>query len=85
VLHSPRPRPTSLAVLGGWMLGLTALTALFVAGSGVFAGLHKSPPAWASWLRVVMGSALILFGIYRWLTRHGHGEAPRWMRAFDTI
>lgn len=85
VLHSPRPRPTSLAFLGGWMLGLTALTAIFVAGSGLFAGLHKSPPSWASWLRMVLGAALILFGTYRWLTRHGHGEAPRWMRAFDTI
>lgn len=85
VLHAPRPRQASLAFLGGWMLGLAALTALFVVGSGLFAGLHKAPPTWASWLRVVLGSALILFGIYRWLTRHGHSEAPRWMRAFDTI
>lgn len=85
VLHAPRPRPTSLAFLGGWMLGLTALTALFVAGSGLFAGLHQSPPAWASWLRMVLGLALILFGVYQWLTRHGHSEPPRWMRTFDTI
>ncbi len=85
VLHAPRPRPTSLAFLGGWMLGLAALTGIFVAGSGLFAGLHTAPPTWASWLRVALGSALILFGIYRWVTRHGHAEAPRWMRAFGTI
>ncbi|MCU1679158.1 MAG: hypothetical protein JWM93_3916, partial [Frankiales bacterium] len=27
VLHSPRPRPTGLAFLVGWLLGLVALTA----------------------------------------------------------
>ena len=85
VLQAPRPRPSSLAFLGGWVLGLAALTALCVAASGLLGGLHKSPPAWASWLRVVLGSALILFGIYRWLTRHGHTESPGWMRSFATI
>lgn len=85
VLHSPRPRPTGLAFLGGWVLGLCALTATFVAASGLLGGLHKSPPAWASWLRIVLGSALILFGIYRWLTRNRESDTPRWMKAFDTI
>ena len=77
--------PAGLAFLGGWLFGLAALTALFVAGSGVLGGMHKSPPTWASWLRVVLGSALIVFGIYRWVTRHGHTESPKWMRSFATI
>jgi hypothetical protein len=85
VLHAPRPRPTGLAFLGGWVFGLAAQTALFVAGSGALGGMHKSPPTWASWLRVVLGSALILFGIYRWVTRHRHTESPKWMRSFETI
>jgi hypothetical protein len=85
VLEAPRPRPSSLAFLGGWLFGLGALTALFVAGSGVFGGMHKSPPAWESWLRVVLGSALILFGVYRWLSRQSHTESPKWMRSFATI
>jgi hypothetical protein len=85
VLQAPRPRPTSLAFLAGWVVGLGVLTALFIAGSGALGGMHKSPPSWASWLRVVLGSALIVFGIYRWLTRHGHGESPAWMRSFATI
>jgi threonine/homoserine/homoserine lactone efflux protein len=76
VLQAPRPRPSSLAFLAGWLLGLAALTALCVAASGLLGGLHKSTPSWASWLRVVLGSALILFGIFRWLTRHGHTESP---------
>ena len=85
VLQAPRPRPSSLAFLAGWLFGLAALTALFVVGSGALGGMHKSPPAWASWLRVVLGSALILFGIYRWMTRHSHSESPAWMRSFATI
>jgi sulfite exporter TauE/SafE len=85
VLQAPRPRPSGLAFLAGWVLGLAALTALSVAASGVLGGLHKSPPTWASWLRVILGAALILFGIYRWLTRHRHTESPAWMRSFASI
>ena len=85
VLQAPRPRPSGLAFLAGWVLGLAALTALSVAASRLLGGLHKSPPTWASWLRVILGAALILFGIYRWLTRHRHTESPAWMRSFASI
>jgi Sap, sulfolipid-1-addressing protein len=85
VLQAPRPRPSGLAFLTGWLLGLAALTALCVAASGLLGGLDKSPPGWASWLRVVLGSALILLGIHRWLTRHNRTESPKWMRSLATI
>ena len=85
VLHAPRPRPTSLAFLGGWVAGLAALTALFVGGSELLGGLHKAPPTWASWLRVAMGSALIALGVFHWLTRHRRGSMPRWMRSFSAL
>ena len=67
VLQTQRPGPTSLVFLGGWLLGLTALTAAFVASSDLLGDLHKKPPAWASWLRVALGLALIAYGIYEWL------------------
>jgi len=85
VLQAPRPRPAGLAFLAGWVLGLAALTALSVGASGHLGGLDKSPPRWASWLRVVLGSALILYGVYQWLTRRSHTESPAWMRSFATI
>jgi Sap, sulfolipid-1-addressing protein len=85
VLQTPRPRPTGLAFLSGWVLGLAALTAIFVASSDALGDLRKSPPTWASWLRVVLGLALIAYGIYHWLTRHSHTESPRWMRSFSTL
>jgi len=85
VLHAPRPRPTSLAFLGGWLLGMVALTAAFVGASDLLGDLHQTPPTWASWARVVMGVALIVFGVARWLTRHRQGKTPFWMRSFSKL
>lgn len=85
VLHAPRPRPTSLAFLTGWVSGLVAVTALFVSGSDLLGGLHSAPPTWASWARVVLGSALLALAAYHWLRRHRHGAMPRWIRAFSAL
>jgi cadmium resistance protein CadD (predicted permease) len=88
VLQSTRPRPSSLAFLGGWALGLAAVTGIFVVSSGELSGLHamhNSPPTWASWSRVVLGVVLIGFGIYQWLNRSRQTESPKWMRSFSTL
>ncbi|MGY4649332.1 apolipoprotein N-acyltransferase [Mycobacterium sp. URHB0021] len=78
VLHTPRPKPTSLAFLAGWIFGLAALTAIFVEVSSLLVGLDKTP-TWASWLRIVIGIALIVFGVFRWLTRKRSVHTPAWM------
>lgn len=70
VLHTPRPRPTGLAFLAGWVLGLSGLTAVFIGVSGLLGGMRSQPPGWASWLRIGVGAALIAFGVFRWVTRH---------------
>ncbi|GFG73550.1 GAP family protein [Mycobacterium botniense] len=85
VLHTPRPRPTSLTFLGGWLVSLVTLTAIFVEASGLLGGLHRSPPAWASWLRIVVGAVLIVFGVLRWLTRRRHTHTPAWMRSLTNL
>lgn len=85
VLNAPRPRPSSLAFLAGWLVSLAALTAVAIEVSGLLGGLQKSPPTWAAWLRVVAGAALVAFGIYQWLTRHRHTDMPGWMRSFTTV
>jgi hypothetical protein len=85
VLHAPRARPAGLAFLCGWVLGLAAVTAAFVASSGLLGNLRKTPPTWASWLRVALGSALIAFGVYRWLTRNRQSSMPGWMRSFSRL
>jgi hypothetical protein len=85
VLHAPRPRPASLAFLGGWLVGLVTLTAAFVAGSGLLGGLHATPTTWASWVRLVFGVALIGLAAFHWFTRHRNRSMPRWMRSFSTL
>lgn len=84
VLHTPRPRPTGLAFLAGWLIGLAALTAIFVEVSNLLGGLDK-PPAWASWLRIVLGSALIVFGIYQWRGRAKSEHRPKWMQSLSKL
>ena len=85
VLHTPHPREAGLAFLIGWLAGVSALTAAFVAASGLLGGLHTTPPTWASWLRIVVGATLVTFGVYRWTTRHKHAEMPGWMRSFTAM
>ena len=75
-LHTPRPRPTGLAFLAGWLFGLAVLTAIFVEVSGLAGGLRDKPPSWASWVRIVIGAALIVFGVYRWFTRKRSAHYP---------
>ncbi len=85
VLHATHPRESGLAYLAGWLLGLAGLTALFIGISDMLGGLKNSPPAWASWLRIIVGATLIVFGVIRWLTRRGHDHAPAWMRSLRSV
>ncbi|MEU0496832.1 GAP family protein [Mycobacterium sp. NPDC006124] len=85
VLHSPRPRPTGLAFLTGWILGLAVVTQVFVEVSNVAGGGLDKPPGWASWVRVVVGGALVVFGVYKWLTRGRSDHSPKWMNSFAKI
>ena len=80
VLHTPRPRSTGLAFLAGWLIGLAVLTAVFIEVSSLLGGLDKPPP-WASWVRIIVGAALIVFGLYRWLTRKRSAHTPGWMQS----
>jgi threonine/homoserine/homoserine lactone efflux protein len=77
-LSTPRPRPTGLAYLAGWLLGITALTVIFLEISNLVVDLNK-PPVWASWVRVGLGAALIVFGVYRWFNRKRAAHTPGWM------
>lgn len=79
MLQTPRPRPTGLAFAAGWLVGLGALTAVFVAVSGALGGFDR-PPGWASWLRIVIGAALIVFGVARFARRDSGSHQPKWLR-----
>lgn len=83
VLDTAKPRPTGLAFLAGWLLGLTVLTTIFLEVSSLAGGMREKPPSWASWLRIVVGAALIAFGLYRWFTRHRSAHTPKWMSSMS--
>ncbi|MDP4960683.1 MAG: GAP family protein [Mycobacterium sp.] len=82
VLHTLRPRPTSLAFLAGWTFGIAAITAASVEGSDRGAG---NSPGWAPYLRIAVGIGLIALGLYRWLNRRNSTHSPRWMRSLSSL
>jgi arginine exporter protein ArgO len=85
VLQSPSPRPSGLAFLAGWIVGLAVLTQVFVEVSSLLGGGLDKPPPWASYVRIVAGAALVVFGVYKWLTRKRSEHAPKWMNSFAEI
>ena len=85
VLHTPRPKPAGLAFLTGWVVGLAALTVVFIGLSDLLGGGLDRPPSWASWLRIALGAALIVFGVWQWLTRHRSAHSSAWLRATSSI
>lgn len=84
VLHTPRPRPTSLAFLFGWVLGLAGVTAAFVEAANLAHGLGTQPKS-APYVRIVIGLGLIGWALYRWFTRNRSAEPPRWLTAMTTV
>jgi threonine/homoserine/homoserine lactone efflux protein len=85
VLRAPHPRPAGLAFLVGWVLGLAVLTQVFVELSSLLGGGLNKPPQWAPYVRIVVGAALIAFGVYKWVTRKRAEHTPKWMSGFSSI
>ena len=86
VLHTPRPRPTSIAFLAGWFLGIAVVTAAFVGGADIYNNGLDSKPAWAPYVRIVIGVLLIGFALYRWFGRtDAAAHNPKWMTLMTSI
>ncbi len=85
VLGTPRPKPTSIAFLIGWVLGIAVITAAFVGGADASNDGLDSKPTWAPYVRIVLGAALIAFGIYRWIGRNRSAHQPKWMAAMGSM
>jgi threonine/homoserine/homoserine lactone efflux protein len=85
VLHSARPRPTGLAFMAGWLIGLIAMTAVFVAVPRAFGGTDQATSGWGAWVRIAIGILLIGFGGWRWVTRHKASRAPAFFTTLGKI
>lgn len=83
VLHTPRPRPTSLAFLSGWVLGIAGVTAAFVGASNLVHGLNG--PRWSPIVRIAIGAGLIVWALRRWWTRNRSATQPKWLTSMTTM
>lgn len=84
VVHSARPRSTGIAFLIGWLLGLGAMTALFVELPRLLGDLNETP-RWADWARIVIGALLIAAAVWRWATRRNATGAPSWLNRVNDL
>jgi hypothetical protein len=79
VLHSAHPRSTGIAFLIGWLLGLGAMTVLFVEVPRLLGDLNQTPK-WAAWARIGIGALMIAGAVWRWVTRRrASTDAPSWL------
>lgn len=85
VLNTPRPKPTSLAFLAGWFLGIAVVTGLFVGGSDASNDGLDTKPSWSPYVRIVIGLLLIGFAIYRWAGRNRSAHNPKWLTSMTNI
>ena len=76
VLHTDHPKPTGLAFMAGWLVGLAALTTIFVQVPHLIDGIGRGSPPWAPWLRIAIGALLIALAVGRWLTRERTTRPP---------
>lgn len=84
VLHTAHPRPTGLASMAGWLVGLAALTAVFVQVPHLVDGIGRSP-RWAAWVRIGVGLVLLAFAAGRWVTRHRDNRPPALLNRLGRI
>lgn len=81
-LRSAQPRSTGLAFLTGWLLSIAALTGLC---AEVFGRIGGPQPVTAAWIRIGVGTALVVFGGFRILRRERPSAEPPWVHRLSTL
>lgn len=84
VLHTPRPRPTGLAFLIGWTLGIAGLTAAFLGASQFVHGINDQS-TWSPIVRIAIGAGLLIWALRRWSMRNRSTTQPKWLTAMTTL
>ncbi|BBY64622.1 GAP family protein [Mycolicibacterium helvum] len=85
VLYSTRPRAAGLAFAAGWVVGLAALTVLFVNAPKLTGASADTTSSSQLWLRLVGGAVLILSGVVLWLRRKRSARSARWLDAVGKL
>jgi len=82
LLFTARPRPTSLAFLGAWWVGIAVPAGVAVVFAEVL-DKDSTSPTWLSWVRILAGVLLVGYGVTTWLGRASSDEPPAWMRSIQ--
>ncbi len=89
MLLAPRAGGTSVGFLVGWVLGIVVVTVAVLLLSGtVDLGSSTEPSAVASWIKLLLGVALLLLGVHQLRGSPAPGEQaalPKWMSAIETF
>lgn len=88
MLFTRRAGTNAPAYLAGWVVGLLAVILLVQLLSGLLGVLPGTEPAWAGWLRLLLGIVLVVLGVRRWQTRPPTGATaplPPWLQTVDDL
>jgi threonine/homoserine/homoserine lactone efflux protein len=88
MLFSTRASANAPAFLGGWVVGLLAVTTIVLVFSGVAGTGSGATPTWVALLKLVLGVVLLLLGYEKLQGRPAAGTAaplPKWLQAVDQL
>jgi hypothetical protein len=89
MLTTQRARVNGTVFITGWLAGLAVAGAIALSIAGpADASSSGAPATWVSWLKVVLGVALLLVAALQFRSRPRNGdrvELPKWMGRVDEI
>ncbi len=89
MLATPKGRSNGPAFLVGWVLGIAIVGGLVLVVVGGSATTDSGAPSTgSSWLKVILGLALLGLAARQWKSRprgDAEPEMPKWMHALDSI
>jgi hypothetical protein len=89
MLTTQRARVNGTVFIAGWLAGLAVAGAIALSIAGpADASSSGAPATWVSWLKVVLGAALLLIAALQFRNRPRKGdrvELPKWMDRVDQI
>ncbi|GAA2697710.1 GAP family protein [Nonomuraea recticatena] len=90
MLLAPKAGGAGIGFLVGWVAGIVVATGVLIvlANAIGLASARGQPSAGASWIKLLLGLALLAMALKQWKSRPKPGqsaELPGWMRAVDKV
>lgn len=89
MLFSARARANGPAFLGGWLLGVLAVTSIItILSDGAGADTDEGTNELVYWIKLLLGLGLLFLAVRQWQARPAQGETaamPAWMSTIDAF